>query len=453
MENTFNDNSLRSVMFKFTLPLTLEVFIGYFINASDTFMVGRLGDSSIAAVGIANQFYYLLTFVFVSICNSSIIFASQFWGKKDIKSLHKVIGISLTANAAGAIIFSLAAIMFPQYIVGIFTSDPVVLDLGTAFLRIKGMSYIVIAVTSCYLSMMRSTGKTIFPLLLSTFTLVVNIILNYILIYGKLGFPAMGVSGAAIATCILSYMQCIVLLAYIYIKKYPIAAGIKELFCFDRAFTAKFFKVSLPIIINDVVWSLGVVTYNWIYARIGVESIAAVNICSSIEGMLIALFMGMTNTCSILLGNHIGADSNEKAFKCGRNFLGASIAGALIVSFATILCSKNILSFYLLSPAAYANTKYLMIIMCCIFWIKISNIILIVGIIRSGGDTRFPMVLDLGTLWLVGIPIALIGAFVFHLPVYLVMLLVAADEITKMIGGLKRFFSRKWIINIVSQSE
>ena len=453
MEKTFNETSLGTVIFKFTLPLSLEGLVGYFVNAIDTFMVGRLGETSIAAVGIASQFYYLLTFVFVGICNSSIIFASQFWGKKDFKSLHKLMGISLAANVTGAFIFSFAAIVFPRYIVGIFTSNPAVINLGASYLRIKGMSYIVIAITSCYLVMMKSTGKAIFPLLLSAITLVVNIILNYVLIYGKLGFIAMGVSGAATATCILSYAQCIVLLVFIYAKRYPIAAGMKDLLEFDRAFAAKFFKVSLPVIINDIAWSFGIVIYNWIYARIGVESIAAVNICSSIEGIFTTLFMGMTNTCSILLGNYIGADSKERAYKCGRNFLGASIAGSILTGFILIFCSKGILSFYVLSPAAYNNARYLMIITGCIFCIKVPNIIIIVGIIRSGGDTRFPMVLDLSTMWGVGIPLALIGTFIFHFPVYWVMVLVGAEEIAKMIGGLKRFFSKKWLVNIVSQSQ
>lgn len=453
MENTFNENSSGSVIYKFTLLISLEALVGYFINSVDTFMVGRLGETSIAAVGIANQFFYLLTFVFVGICNSSIIFASQFWGKKDVKSLHKVMGISLAATVTGAFVFSIVAIVFPKYVVGIFTSDPAVVDLGAVYLRIKGLSYIVTAIATCYLAMLKSTRKAILPLLLSIITLVVNVFLNYVLIYGKLGFPTMGVYGAATTACILRYTECIVLLAFIYAKRYPIAAGIKDLFSFDWAFTAKFFKVSLPVIINDVVWSFGIVTYNWIYARMGVEAIAAVNICTSIEGMFTTLFVGMTSTCSIVVGNYLGAGLKEKAFKCGRKFLGISIAGSILMGFVLVLCSKGILSFYLLTPAAYTNARYLLIITGCILWIKVSNIMLIVGIIRSGGDTRFPMALDLVTLWGVGIPLALIGTFVFHLPVYWVMLLVVADETTKMIGGLKRFLSRKWIINVVSQSE
>lgn len=453
MENTINGNSWNSVIFKFTLPLTLEILIGYFINAVGTIMVGRLGETSVAAVGIANQFFYLLTFLFIGICNASIIFTSQFWGRKDVDSLHKVLGVSLAANITGAFIFSFAAVVFPRTIMGIFTDNSAVIASGVAYLRIIGLSYIVTAVTSCYLAMMKSTGKAIFPLLLSTMALVVNIGLNYVLIYGKLGFPAMGVAGAATATCISRYFECIVLLIFIYGKRYPLAAGIKDMIGFDISFAARFFKVSVPVVVNDIVWSLGMVTYNWIYARIGVESIAAVNICSSIEALFTVLFIGMTNTCSIMVGNFIGADSKEKAFKCGRNFLGVTIAGSVLVGGILIFCSKAILSFYLLSPAAYTNARYVMIITGCILWIKVSNTMLIAGIIRSGGDTKFPMVLDLMTVWAVGIPLAMIGAFVLHLPVYLVMLLVVADEATKMIGGLKRFISRKWITNIVSQVE
>lgn len=451
MENTLNQNSLGSVVFKFVLPLSLEALIGYLITVVDMFMVGKLGETAIAAVGIANQYFYLLTFIFTSVCTGSIIFASQFWGKRDVKSLNMVLGISLVTNIIIVFTFSLVGIAFPKNIVGFFTDDPAVVALGSAYLKIKVINYMAAAISTCYISMMKSTGKAILPLLFSTVTLVVNIILNYVLIYGKFGFPAMGVSGAAIATCILRYAECIALLALIYVKRYPIAVGLKSLLCFDREFAAGFFKVSVPVIINEAVICLGMIAYNWIVAKLGVESIAAANICSSIETLFIIFFFGMANTCSILVGNHIGTNSMEKAYKCGRDFLGVSIAGSVLTGFVLILCTKGILSFYTLSSAAYNYALYLMIITGCVLWIKVCNIVLISGIIRSGGDTRFSMVLDLWTIWAVGVPLGLIGAFVFHLPVYWVMLLTVAVEITKMVSGLKRFLSRKWIVNIVSK--
>lgn len=453
MESVLNENSSRSFIFKFTLLLSLQALVGYIGNSIDMFMVAKLGETSIAAVGIANQFYNLLTYVFNGICNSSVIFASQFWGKKDVKSLHKVIGISLTVALSVSVIFSFAAIVFPRYIVGIFTDNPAVVEAGTAYLRIKGLSYMASAVGTCYIALMKSTGKAVFPLMLSVGTLVANTFLNYILIYGKLGFPKMGVLGAAASASILRYSECVAILCVIHIRKYPVVAKIKELLGFDRTFAVRFFKVSMSVIVNDIVWYLGIITYNWIYARIGVEAIAAVNICSSLEGMFTTLFVGMTSTCSILAGNYIGAELKEKAFKCAENFLRITIAGSVMMGFVLALSAKGILSFYLLSPETYTNTWYLITITGFILWIKVSNIILVVGIIRCGGDTRFPMVLDLTTMWGVGIPLALIGVFLVHLPVYWVVSLAAVEEATKMIGGLKRFFSKKWVTDIVPETE
>ncbi|HEX2926404.1 MAG TPA: MATE family efflux transporter [Ruminiclostridium sp.] len=335
MENSFNENSSRSFIFKFTLILSLQALVGYIGNSIDMFMVAGLGETSIAAAGIANQFYNLLTYVFNGIFNSSVIFASQFWGKKDIKSLHKVVGISLTVGVAVAFLFSVAAIVIPGYIVGIFTSDPTVAEAGTTYLRIKGLSYVVTAVGTCYVALMKSTGKIAFPLVLSVGALVVNIFLNYVLIYGKLGFPAMGVYGAAASASILRLAECITILIVIHVRKYPVVAGVKELLGFDREFAVKFSKVSLSVIINDIVWYLGVVTYNWIYARMSVEAIASVNICSSIEGMFTTLFIGMTSTCSILVGNYIGAGLKEKKpLNVQEAFLGLPLQ----VPFLWVLC-------------------------------------------------------------------------------------------------------------------
>ncbi len=448
MGNFIKNKDFFSAIFKFALPITLEILIGYSINAIDTVMVGRLGEISIAAVGIANQVFYLLTFVFIGICNASIIFTSQFWGKKDIKNIRKVLSICLTVSISGALIFSVAAVLFPKIIVGIFTSNTSLIDLGSEYLRIIGFSYIVTAISSSYLALLKSTGNVILPLVLSAMTLIFNTILNYVLIYGKFGFPAMGVSGSATATCIVRYAECFILLLCIYIKRYPLAASLKELLDFDMSFVKRYFKVSLPVVFNDVIWSLGVVTYNWVYARIGVESIAAINICSSIEALFTVLFIGMTNTCSILIGNYIGSNAEDKAFTCGKNFLNLCIIGSILAGCIMIVSAKGILSFYTLSVIAYKNAYYVMVITGCILWIKVSNMMLIAGIIRSGGDTKFSMVLDLATIWIIGIPMALLGAFVFHLTVYWVVLLVMADEVIKMIGGLKRFFSKKWINNV-----
>ncbi|PYG87947.1 putative MATE family efflux protein [Ruminiclostridium sufflavum DSM 19573] len=448
MESTFDENRSRSFLFRFTLLLSLQALVGYIVNSIDMFMVARLGETSIAAVGIANQFYNLLTYVFNGVFNSSVIFASQFWGKKDVRSLHKVIGFSLTAAVAVAVIFSFAAIALPRYIVGVFTSNPEVLEAGATYLRIKGLSYVAAAVGTCYIALMKSTGNAIFPLVLSAGTLVVNIFLNYAFIYGRLGFPEMGVYGAAVSASVLRYAECIVILIFIYAGKSPAAAGIKELFSFDREFAAKFSKVSLSVIINDIVWYLGIVTYNWIYAKMGVEAIAAVNICSSVEGMFTTLFVGMTSTCSIFTGNYIGAGLNEKAFRCSKSFLALTVIGSVLMGAVLVLSAKGILSFYLLSSAAYINTWYLLTVTGFILSVKVCNIILVVGILRCGGDTRFPMALDLVTMWGIGIPLALLGAFVLHLPVYWVVLLAAAEEIAKMAGGLKRFFSKRWIADI-----
>jgi Na+-driven multidrug efflux pump len=204
----------------------------------------------------------------------------------------------------------------------------------------------------------------------------------------------------------------------------------------------------LPVAANETIWSLGVSIYNMVYARIGTEAIAAVNITSTIEGIAFVLSIGVANASAIMIGNRIGAGDEHRAYQYARRavILGGMIS--VLVGATILLLSNTIVSSYKISDMAAVFTRGVLTVSACTFWIRSNNLIMIVGILRSGGDTRFSAVLDVGTVWVVGIPMALLGAFVFHLPIYWVVAMVIADEATKFVIGFVRFFSKKWINNL-----
>jgi len=283
----------------------------------------------------------------------------------------------------------------------------------------------------------------------SLIAVLLNLGLNYILIFGHLGFPAMGVTGAAIATCISRFVEGFALMGMVYWKKYPIAASISEMLDFDRVFLKRVLATCWPVFLNEMVWVTGVSLYNLVYARIGTQSIAAVNIVASIENFMMIPFFGMFFSGSIIIGNSIGAGKPEQAYLYGKFLLAVQFSMALVAGGIMILGRERILSFYNVSDGAYMNAYHLMLVAGIALCVKVTNFTNIVSVLRGGGDTRFGFLLDLTGVWCIGVPMAFLAAFYLNLPVYWVMALVLIEEVYKLSLGIPRFLSRKWIQNLV----
>jgi Na+-driven multidrug efflux pump len=255
----------------------------------------------------------------------------------------------------------------------------------------------------------------------------------------------MGVVGAAVATCIARYLECGTLLALVYARRTPAAARPRELLGADRVFVRLFLITTAPVILEEVAWSVGITVYNAIYARIGTASIAAVNIAATIEGLAFVAFIGLSSACAIMIGNRIGAGALDDAAEYARRFVRIAITVGVAAGLLILIGSGPILSLYKISPETRALAQSILFIMAAMLWIKAGNMVMIVGIMRSGADTRFAFIADVAPMWLIGVPLALAGAFVWHLPVLLVYLLVMCDECAKFVISLWRIRSMRWI--------
>jgi MATE family, multidrug efflux pump len=444
----FNDKDYYLRLYHFALPIALQQFIMSSLNMVGVMMIGQLGEVPVAAVGLANQIFFLLNLLLFGITSGSAIFTAQLWGKRDIPNIRKVLGLALTLGLTGGTVFLIIAEFFPAAALSIYSKDPAVIALGSDYLRIFGLSFIMFAITYCYSAVLRSTGDVRTPLVVSIATLSFNTLFSYVLIFGKLGFPILGVHGAAIAAFSARVLECIGLLWLVYRRDSPAAAKLRELFSFDLVFVGKVLKPVLPVVANEMLWSLGITAYNVVYARIGTESIAAMNIVASIEQLAFVLFQGIGNACAIMVGNRIGAGDEDEAFRYAARSEALGIAGGLVVGMMILASADPILSLYNVSPTVVDYAHRVLIIIGLLLWLRVSNMILFIGILRSGGDTRFAFILDGVIIWVVGVPLAFAGAFLFHLPVYWVYLLVMSEEITKWLLGISRFFSRKWIHNL-----
>ena len=444
------DRAFLRSMLALALPVAFQQLITASLNMIDVLMVGQLGETAVAALGLANQIFFLLILFLFGVTSGMSIFTAQYWGKGDVENIHRVLGICLAIAVSVAALFTLAATLIPRTLLSFYTEDQEVIRLGSDYLRIVGLSYILMAVTVSYISVLRSITWVKITVVVAILALGLKTLLAYLLIFGIGIFPALGVRGAAIGTATGWAFECILLIVLVYGLKTPLAANPLSFFRFSRPFLMNVLRTSMPAAINEVLWSVGITSYNAVYARIGTDAIAAVNINATIEELVFVLFIGLGNACAVMVGNKIGAGEKQVAFEYGRRFLIIGVTFALIGGAIVFSVRELVIRLYEISPSAAENLRALMFVFAVSAWLKMVNFILFIGTMRAGGDTRYAMFTELFSIWVVGVPCALIGGFVLHLPVYGVYALVLLEEAVKAIVVWRRFVSRRWIHDLVN---
>jgi putative MATE family efflux protein len=338
----------------------------------------------------------------------------------------------------------------PRTVLGFYTNDPAVIETGVKYLPIVGLSYIAVAISTSYIATLRSIQLVKLTVIATTSALIFKTTVGYVLIFGIGGFPALGVRGAGIGTASAWALELTLLLILVYAGKTPLAANPLTFFTFDFAFLTRVLKTTLPALVNEMFWSLGITTYNAIYAHIGTDAIAAINVNATIEELAFVVFMGLGNACAVMVGNRIGAGKKDEAYETVRRIIIVSVSAAWTVGLVIILLRDIVVGLYHLSPGGAQNVRMLMLMMACVLWLRMFNFSTFIGALRAGGDTRFALVMEICSIWLIGVPAAYIGAFVLHLPVYYVYLLVVLEELAKAFVSAYRFRSRKWIHDLVN---
>jgi putative MATE family efflux protein len=448
MQEFLNDKTYFTTLLKLWAPIALQQLIFSSLNYVSTIMVGQLGETAVAAVGLANQIFFLFQLLIFGATSGAAIFVAQFWGQRDIKNIRRILGISVTLGLAGALIFSLIALVFPTEAIGIYSSDPAVIALGSECLRIAGLAYLAVAITTSYSVTLRSTGNVRLPVTISVSALCLGAFLNYALIFGLFGFPTFGAQGSALGSTIARFVECALLLGLTYAKGSVAAATLSEMFAFDFAFLKRTLKTILPVMVNEILWSTGISAYNLIYGRIGTEAVAAVSIAASIENLAFVPFIALANVAAIMIGHLIGAGEERRALAYAKRFLQLNIVVGVVMGCTIFVSADTILKFYIIDPTTQQFARNVLTVMALAIWIKVSNMMLIVGLLRAGGDARVSAVIDVSPLWMVGLPAAAAGAFIFGLPVYWVYLLTITDEACKFCLALWRVVSKRWINNL-----
>lgn len=437
-----------SVVSKIAMPVILQNLFSSTLGFVDLFMVARLGNYSIAAIGFSNQIFSILFNVMNGIACGAGIFIAQFSGKKEYDNVRSALKLALFMSGILAFIVSAIAILFPDIVLGLFSQDASVLKEGIPFLKIVAFSYVPSAITVCFVSGLMNLKNAKVPLMAGVVAMTLNTVLNYLLIYGSFGFPKMGIKGAAIATLSSKTIECMIILGYIYLTKHILAENYFKI-KISLKFAKKYIKATTSIIINTFSWSFGQAVYVGLYAMVGIQYVAAINVADSIQKFLFIVFTGVSSATGVLVGNCIGEKDDDKTFKIGLKSIKVVLITAVILGGSLFFLSPYI-------AGNYGNLDYnmriitgnILRIISLVLWLKVLNMVLIQGIIRAGGDVRYSMWQNIIAMWLFGVPITIFAVKQLHLSIYIVILCTLSEEIVKFIGSIHRFRTKRWIIHL-----
>ena len=448
IKETFKDKKFLKKAMLIAVPIALQNMLNTITNLIDTMMIGKLGASSIAAVGLANKYFFVFSLFIFGICSGSGILAAQFWGSGDKGNIRKVLGLSSIIAMAGAGLFFIPAFFNPEFVMRIFTTSEVSQEIGAVYLKIACLSYPFICLSNVIVAMLRAVNKVKTPVVTSFVAIIINIVLNYVLIFGHFGAPELGVAGAAIATLSARIVELILLMFAILSKNSIFRAPIREFIGWNKAFLNSFVVNATPVILNEFMWGLGTTLYSVAYGRMGDDAVAAITIATTIQDIVIVLWAGLSAATAVILGNYLGAGKLEKAEDYSLKFFTLSFALSIFAMIFIYIIRGPIISAYSITPEVADLVKKCIMVFIIYTIPKMHNYILIVGILRSGGDTRMCLFLDTSGVWLIGVPLAFLGALVWKLPIYLVYALVLSEEIYKFIVGTYRYTQKKWLKNI-----
>ncbi len=447
MRLTTEQKSFYKGAFALVIPLAIQNLINVGVQSADVVMLGMVGENVLSASSLAGQVQFVMMLIFFGLSSGATVLTAQYWGKGNVRAIEKVLSIALRFSAGTALLFFVAAMAIPELLMRIFTADAAIIELGIGYLRIIAPSYLCISFTVIYLNIIRSVERVIISTVVFSISLVTNVSLNAIFIFGLLGVPAMGINGAALATTIARVIEVIIVAIYA-ARNTTVRLRVKDFFSTHGVLMRDFFRYSGPTILNEMMWGLAIATNSMIIGRLGAAAVAANSVAQVTRQLATVVGFGVANAAAIIIGKAIGANDARLAETSARRMLVASIvtglAGATLIFFAR----PAIISFMSLSAEAKHYLELLLFIMCLFVIAQSFNAVFIVGIFRGGGDTRFGLLLDVGSLWFITLPLGALGAFVFHWPIEAVFWIIMSDEFIKLPFAYLRYRSGRWLRNV-----
>lgn len=437
------------MVFSLVLPMAIQNLINVGVTAADVIMLGRVGETALSAASLANQISFILNLLMFGLTSGAAVLTAQYWGRKDTRTIEKVMGMSFRFAITVGLLFGAAAFFVPGQLMLIFTREDIIIAEGIRYLRIVGFSYLLMSVNMVYLNLMRSVERVLIGMVTYAVSLLVNVVINAVFIFGLLGAPALGTAGAAIGTLAARCVEFIIII--LYDKKFNdvLNVRLRDILIRDRELLRDFIRYALPVAANELIWGSGMAMISAVMGHLGGAAVAAHSVAQTSRQLAMVVSLGLSGAAAIILGKSIGEGREDLTKVYASWFMNLSlmvgVAGGLFVFFVIRPAAE---AFLVLTPEAREYLGYMMFIMSYFCVIQSVSCTLIVGIFRSGGDTRIGLILDVWGLWGCSIILGVIAAFVLKLPVPVVYALITCDEAVKLLPAFKRYRSYKWLKNI-----
>lgn len=444
-----NSNFLRN-LWQLALPISIQSMMFSLLGLIDIFMVSQLGETEVAAVGMGNRIFFFNLILIAALGSGMSILAAQYIGARNFEGVRRTLIQTIVAALVITTPFAIIYLLIPEQIMALASDDQTLNTLGSSYLVITAPSFLFVAVTIPLEALLRTNNEAKTPTRIGFITILLNVLFNYLLIYGHFGLPALGVAGSAWGTTLSRLIQVGLLIYYI-LEVRPNLRPTKTDFlqCKNRKHWAKYIAICIPMLIQDGLWSFGLVLYNLMFAQMGVVELAVMSTISSVEGVLISLFIGFAIATSIILGKELGAGEFELAWKQSRYFMLAAPLIALLIGCITFIFNEQIVGMFgTFQGDTIKMASEVLMIAGFALCIRVINLTGIIGVLRSGGDVKATAVINIIGMWFVGVPLTWAAVNLWGWPLYMVFICALMEEVTKAVLVLYRVLARYWLKNL-----
>ncbi len=445
------DRSFYRTLIALAIPISLQNLITFAVGFADNLMIGRLGDNAISGVYVGGQVQTVVQMFIGGVEGAILILAAQYWGKKDTESIRRVVSIGVKLAAAVGAVFSLVTVLFPGLIIGLFTKEAGVIAEGTVYLQIVGFTYLFFSVSQVMIASMRSVETAKIGLYISIMALIVNVGLNYILIFGKLGFPAMGVKGAAIATLISRVLEMSVSVGYVFFVDKKLRLSVRDFLSTDRQLLRDFIKYGLPIIGGQVVWSVNMLANTKIMGVYSAGVMAAVSITGMLHNLIYVWMNGLSSAVGVITGKTVGAGKYELMKEYARTVQMIFLLVGVLSGGLVLLFRDGFVSLYDVTPEALSFSKQFINVISVTIIGTCYQAACLFGLVKSGGDISFVFKNDTIFVFLVVLPSAIICQWL-GAPAWVVFAALKCDQILKCFVAVVKINRFNWMKNLTRES-
>lgn len=434
-------------LFTLVLPIAFQQFMLAAVSASDALMLGFVNQDALSAVSLAGQVTFVFNLFMGGLTMGTSILAAQYYGKRDVPSIERIFAYVTSVSFLISVVFFLASLVFPSALMKIFTGEPQLISDGSAYLRAVSSSYLFTGISQIYLCILKNTGGAMKSMAIGSSAVVINIFLNAALIFGLFFFPEMGIAGAALATSISKLIE--MLWAYAEsLRANRVRLHVKYCFAVKRSLVRDYWKYTVPMMGDYLVWGYGFTMYSVIMGHLGSDAVAANSVANIVKNLIVSFCTGLANGGGILVGNELGMGNLQQAKRYGGLLWRLAVVGGVLSGLILLALSPLILNVTALRPQAAECLKWMLLLCACYMVAKAINMTTIAGIFPAGGDSKFGLICDAVTMWGFAVPAGFLAAFVFKLPVAAVFLIINLDEVVKLPAAISHYRKYGWLKNI-----